>query len=242
MLKGGEHLDRFRCTVEIIEPQLGTVPKDPNVYAAFIKKRAEELGIDNTHGELDEELETIETVEEKGWTGFHKDDKGPFVLNYMVKGQIKCALETLIEVGAIPKIKAYRKWADRMIHVYPRRIYFHRNGVNLAGTGKVLERPLRVMTPKGERVTVARSDTVEPGSRLTYEICILRNGKHLTVNAVREALDYGWFLGLGQWRSAGWGNFRVVEWKEVQIPKDWYADPYTYEQAHGSMVSAPNPN
>lgn len=69
----------------------------------------------------------------------------------------------------------------------------------------VLERPLRAATAQGERVTLARSDTVPAGSTLVFTINVL--GGSISEELLREWLDYGENRGLGQWRNAGYGRF-----------------------------------
>ena len=140
---------------------------------------------------------TIEDLEDKGWTGFHRDENGSFfIYNYVVKGAIKSSIETLQENGVITKIPAYKKWIDRMIDVKPRRIFF----IPDKKEAEVLERPLRTMTPKGERVTVVRSDIVDIGTEIEYEVILLKNGKSLTMDVIEQALAN---MALGQWRGSG---------------------------------------
>jgi len=63
---------------------LGTVPKDPEVYASWIEtKKPAEI--------QENESENVEKIEEKGWTGFMKDENGLFIYEYMIKGFLKNA-------------------------------------------------------------------------------------------------------------------------------------------------------
>jgi len=178
-----------------IEPMLGTVPRT-DVYAQHIMTKAKEIT-----PEISEEIktapQTIEGIEDKGWTGFHRDKDGSFfIYNYMIKGAIKSSIETLQENGAIKKIVAYKKWVDRMIDVKPRRIFFTPDKKE----AEVLERPLRTMTPKGERVTVVRSDIIDIGTEIEYEVTLLNNNKNLTIGVIEQALAH---MSLGQWRGSG---------------------------------------
>jgi uncharacterized protein YlaN (UPF0358 family) len=190
--------------IQLTNNMLGTVPKNEEVYSAHIQSKAKELSPENAQ----EEVETIEEVEEKGWTGFHRDENGIFIYSYMVKGFLKSAIEVLMESKTIKKIPAYKKWIDKLIFINPRKIHFGKQEPD-----GVMERPLRAMTPKGERVSVSRSDYVNEGTTLEFQIRMVKNSK-FTWDVIREALGYGQFVGLGQWRgSGGYGTFELIEFK-----------------------------
>ena len=156
---------------------------------------------------LKEEVETVEQTEEKGWTGFHKDENGLFLFDYLIKGFLKSGMEVSMEMGAVDKVVAYKKWIDLVVFVWPRRIY-----LGLMAPDGVLERPLRTMTPKGPRVALSRSDYVDEGRELTFEVEILKNNKGLTWDAIEQAFDYGRYVGFGLWGgSGGYGRFELVD-------------------------------
>lgn len=206
-MQGTFGFKEYKLAIEFFTPMLGTVPKNKDVYAAYIADKVTDKK------QLEDELKTVEEIEGKGWTGFHKsqDDKGLFLYNYMVKGFFKAAVEALMENGAVKKIPAYKKWIDRMIHVRPRRIYLGKTDPD-----GIIERPLRTMTPKGERVTVTRSDIIEEGTQLEFNIRILNNGKKINGDLLQAAFDFGQYCGLGQWRgSGGYGAFDVISFEDV---------------------------
>lgn len=182
--------------IELLSKMLGTVPKNKEVYAAYIATKDKEK----------EEVETVEEIEEKGWTGFHQDDNGLFLYNYMVLGFLKSACEVAQAGGIIKKIPAYKKWLDKIIVIEPRRLYF--------GTYEadgIMERPLRAMTAKGERISVARSDYMAEGKVLEFVVKIIPNKCGIDVKTIETLLQYGEVCGLGQWRgSGGYGKFKVV--------------------------------
>lgn len=208
-----EITERRVVVVTLTENQLGTVPKSKEVYANYIATKAPAPA----NGE--EEVETVEEAEERGWSTFHKDDIGLLVYDYMIKGFLKDALETLMENGTVtPKIKAYKKWIDRLVFVYPRRIHFMRDEHALKEPDGCEERPLRAMGPKGERVTLVRSDYVIPGTSLKFEIELLKNTKGLTWEVIEQCLEFGRRIGLGQWRSGGWGRFDFIMRDVADLP------------------------
>lgn len=205
---------RREVRIRLIEKMLGTVPKNKEIYKTYIVGKRAELDEDL----VKEEVETVEEVEEKGWTGFHTDEQGLFLFDYMIKGFLKSGIEVAMEMGAINKIVAYKKWVDLVVFVWPRRIY-----LNLQDPAGVLERPLRTMTAKGPRVALSRSDYVDEGCEFSFEVEILKNKKGLDWVALEQAFDYGRYVGLGQWRgSGGYGRFELVD--EGPVMKDEMKD------------------
>jgi len=198
----GEEFGRREVTIRLTEKMLGTVPKDKEIYRTYIAGKKADM----EDAWLKEEVETVEQTEEKGWTGFHKDEKGLFLFDYLIKGFLKSGMEVSMEMGAVDKVVAYKKWIDLSVFVWPRRIY-----LGVMEPDGVLERPLRTMTPKGPRVALSRSDYVNEGRELTFEVEILKNKKGLDWDAIEQAFDYGRYVGLGQWRgSGGYGRFELV--------------------------------
>jgi hypothetical protein len=180
-------------------PMLGTVPKDPDVYAKYILSKARELAQD----EAEQELETVQEIEEKGWTGFHQDENGIFIYSYMVKGFLKSAFDALMVTKDVKKLPAYKKWVDKLLFIEPRKLHF-----GLKEADGIEERPLRAMTAQGPRVSLVRSDRVNEGRQLKCKIVYLSNDKGLTKETLQKFLAYGEYVGLGQWRgSGGFGQF-----------------------------------
>jgi len=194
-------MEKYKVKLTFTEPILGTIPKDPEIYAGYIATKAA-----LTDEQVAEELATVEKVEEKGWTGFHMLDGKPVLYDYVLKGFFKGACGALRRVSDTRsyKIKAYKKIIDGLVFITPRRIpLILPEGEELG----VLERPLRAQTAQGERVTLARSDTCPVGTTLEFTVTILGQ---VSEALLREWLDYGALLGLGQWRSAGWGRFEYT--------------------------------
>ena len=183
--------------ITFTEKMLGTVPKDPEIYKSYI------AGLVDPET-ADEECQTVEKTEEKGWTGFHIDNgKGLFIYDYMIKGFLKSAIAVLMSNKDIKKIPAYKKWVDTLIFIFPRKIYFDKE----APDGSV-ERPLRAMTAQGPRVTLTRSDYIAENTEIKVIIELVSNDKGITWDVIEKALDYGRYVGLGQWRgSGGYGRF-----------------------------------
>lgn len=186
------------------EPLLGTITKDPDVYAAYIATK-EAL----TDEELAEELATAGKIEERGWTGFHELDGQPILYDYVLKGFFKdaCGMLRRVPRSESSKLRAYKKEIDGLVFVTPRQIpLILPDG---AGMG-VLERPLRASTAQGDRVALARSDTCPPGTTLVFDLTVLGGG--IDGKLLAEWFDYGALRGLGQWRNASYGRFT---WEEL---------------------------
>lgn len=177
-------------TLTFIEPLLGTVPKNPDVYAAYIATKAPAAT------DVEEEIASVENAERVG-TGFHTDEKGLFLYDYQVKGFLKEAGNVLKDTIGI---KALKSKIENFVFLEPRKIYLDKGQPD-----GVLERPLRASTPRGERIALARSDYVASGTTITFNIKILpgpvKNKDILTI------LEYGKLKGLGQNRNSGYGRF-----------------------------------
>lgn len=202
------------------EPVLGTCPKDPKTYADYVASKIakrkdltdEERAALNAD-EVTDAYNDIEAVEERGWTGFMEDDGKPYVFNYWVRGFLKSAIQSLMETGDLKKIGSYKTKIDRYVHIHPRKLFF---ALPEGGKAGVIERPLRAMTAQGPRVTLARSDTMPVGTKLIFQIEVLKNGgkkdgdNGVTVDVIREAFEFGRYEGMSQWRSGGYGQFEVT--------------------------------
>src|SRR5512137_136965 len=77
-------MEKRQYTIELLTEMLGTVTKDPEVYKTYIESKKPE----NIE---EEEYLTVDKIEEKGWTGFHRDENGLFLYEYMIKGFLKHA-------------------------------------------------------------------------------------------------------------------------------------------------------
>lgn len=188
-------MERRLYKVKLITEMLGTVPMDPKIYETYVESKKPE-------GNGENESLTVDKVEEKGWTGFHKDEKGLFIYEYMVKGFLKNAGNVMKEsVG----VKALRGKIDDFVFISPRRIYLGKDKAD-----GVVERPLRAMTPAGPRVALARSDYVSEGTEFEFGITLMPHPQ-LSWKLLNELLSYGLLMGFGQFRNGGYGRFSVEE-------------------------------
>ncbi len=202
-------MKEYNVTVTCTEQMLASSPCQKDVYNDWIIKKAKEhASVNMTDEKVKEELETLpdEKLEEKGWSVFHGDDKGLFLFEYHLRGFIKEAAQAVIGKGAVP---AFKSKIDRWLFVSPRRLYLYGlDGEHILKPHGCLERPIRVMTMQGPRVSVKRSDYLDAGTGFTAKITVLPLGeKELTKEVISQCLDYGQYSGFGEWRTGGYGRF-----------------------------------
>ena len=194
----------YDVEVELTEPLLGTVPKNKEVYTQYIESKRPE---DQAPGGAVAEAETVEDLEEKGWTGFHSDETGLFVYDYYIKGFFKNAANILKDEFSVP---AFRSKINDYVFVYPRRV--HLGG--LKEPSDILERPIRVMTMQGPRVSIIRSDLVAAGTVIKFRLEYIEN-KKFKPEFLEQLMEYGKRQGFGQWRNGSYGRFVVKKFELV---------------------------
>jgi hypothetical protein len=199
--------DRYRVKITFLEPILGAIPGDPDLYEDYILRKAEEAGISTTYARS--ELETIPDVERKGKTIFHRvngdTDGDPLLYDYVVRGFFKAACGALRRSKKTKSsdIAAYKKVVDTNVFVEERHVVLQLP--DGAETGELV-RPLRADTAQGERVALANSETAPAGTSAEFTVKVLAGCK-VNQDVLEEWLAYGRYHGLGQWRSGGWGIF-----------------------------------
>lgn len=216
------HKQKYRLTFPY--GILGSTPKDKDVFATHIQKKVREEHekgnlYDPKTGEImteerlkelqAEELPTIDEIEEKAVTGFHRDDKGLFIYEYVVKGFLKHA--GLI-MRTEHKLKAASARIRQYVFVNPRKLYFVLNDKNVTEIVDMESRPLRANTPQGPRVCLAKSERLADEVSVEIEVVIIEN-PDVNLKMIEGILDYGQFEGLGQWRSGK--RFGSFTWEKI---------------------------
>ncbi len=218
---------RYYVRLGFTQGVLGTVPKSDELYKRYIASKAP-ASMD-TSDELETVLpkdadEFLQQMANKGWTGFHTDaENRPLLYDYAFKGFFKevCgSLRTSTKSESF-KLTSFKKRIDKLLFVAPRQIVLHMpegmtmeqiyRKVEIGGETRlmlpVLERPIRVQTAQGERVALVCSDMCPPGTWCEFTVTTL--GSSITFGMMQEWLKYGVLGGMGQWRSGGYGTFRV---------------------------------
>jgi len=200
---------------------LGTKSADPDIVREYIASKRPE-GIDESEVEAVERLGLEEELA-RATTVFSRNAAGePFIYDYQVIGFFKDACGALRRApGTLSSgLKAYKKIIDGLIFVQPREVV-----ARLPEGGAVgwCQRPLRAQTPQGERVALARSESLPIGTTFDLEIVLIsatvKDGKDDEkkekridlLEVIEEWLAYGQLHGLGQWRNSGKGRF-AYEW------------------------------
>lgn len=200
----------MKVKITLIEEVLGSSPSNEELLATYITSKAP------TDELTSEEIDNIkaQNAEDRITIFPRQADGTPFIYDYQIKGMLKDSCKALAAAGkagypggkACAGLKAYKKLIDGLIFVSPREIPYNMNGMRM----DYCERPLRASTPQGERVSIAKSETVPAGSTIEFEITCLDPKLE---DMVRECLDYGKLRGLGQWRNSGKGRYT---WEEVK--------------------------
>lgn len=199
----------MKIRITLTEEALGSSPSNEELLATYIASKAPTADL------TEEEVYNIKQQQaEDRITVFPKlADGTPFIYDYQIKGMLKDSCKALAAAGkagypggkACAKLKAYKKAIDGLIFVYPRESPYDLHGLQM----DYCERPLRASTPQGERVSIAKSESVPAGSSIECEIeCLDPTLEEM----VRECLDYGTKRGLGQWRNSGKGRYI---WEEL---------------------------
>jgi hypothetical protein len=198
----------MKVRITLTEDMLGTASNNPEIHREFIASKSKDAE------KMDEEIHALgaEELVEKSLTVFPKENGKPFVWDYQLKGFIKEAVGILIDLSGdeikVGKTKltkwTFKRMVDNFVFVSPRKLAI--NGE----MGEICTRPLRADTMKGERVSLASSETVKSGATIEAEIKCLSPALE---ELVKQCLDYGANKGLGQWRNSGKGRF---SWEEVK--------------------------
>ena len=208
----------YGLRIALLEPILGTQPGNETLAADFLKGKLteaiEKLRVSNPDEAErlmrdigDENLPEFSEELSKGTTGFFRNEAGLCIMkNYQVKGMLKEAANCLEGTGGIKQLRAK---VAAILKVGPRDLVF----APAIEKPEILERPIRVMTMQGPRVSLSRSEMVKAGAALECELTLYELPKFkVKEDFVRELLDYSSeMLGLGQWRNSGiYGRFEYT--------------------------------
>ncbi len=200
----------FSVELVLLAQMLGTSAKDPEVYKNFIASKAPEET--NTDNETMKNT-SISDEENKGWTGFLNDEEGNFMKAYMIKGFMNHAANVMKDVFGV---SAFKSKIKNYVHIFPDKIRLPEI------EDKPVERPLRASTPKGERVTVVRSDSIAEGTVIKFDLLFVYH-KDLSAEILEKLFMYGQLSGLLQFRSGGYGKFSS-KIKEYETIPEQYKD------------------
>lgn len=153
--------------------------------------------------ELTDKLLASNSGQERGRFVFTKDKSGNVLIeNYRVKGFFEEAAQALFYQDP-EKVRRIRN-----------NLFVHRTRlVTPKPPDGVHSRPVVVKAGATNKASMISSEYLAPGTRLTFEVEIIP-ADALSAEDLKLLLTYGEKRGMGQWRKAGFGTFKVVEFKE----------------------------
>lgn len=206
-----ERIEVRKVELTFTEPILGMSPLDPEIYTKYIASKAPIITL------AEEEVEMVTSdkpvkKEEMKITGFFRapadGSKGPpgyLLADYQIRGFFKSAANTLKGPENLD-VKNLKSKIERFLFIFPRMSYLK------AEIDGILQRPLRGMTPKGERISLVASEMVND-IVLQIELHKIPHPE-ITWALIEQIMDYGLFEGISQWRGASYGRFT---WKYIKI-------------------------
>ena len=195
-------MSKFNVEIELTEEMLGTLPGDPEIYEKWILSKIEEP--EKQEEVKEEEIKTLPQLLKESTTGFAQNNGRPFLHSYMIKGFFKSAAKAMkhVEGAASKKLGWHNSLIDTLIFIQPREIV-----AVLPEGGKMgyCVRALKAETPKGPRVTLARSETLPIGTKFRFTVNCLSDKLD---QYIEEWFSYGEYSALGQWRNSGKGTIK----------------------------------
>lgn len=218
----GEMYVFYEVVIKIRDKICGGIPKAKDVIEKWVG-----LKIKGAEAQKEVVKETVEAMgdqltEEKiasMWTGFKKDERGPYIEARQVMALLKESANIL--KGLKPKsgkgskpivnIANFRARLAERVFVEPNRIYL---GVGPEEPIVFIERTISVMTSQGPRSAWKRVDYVEQPT-ITFTLRVL-NDELIDKEDLDKVLEHGQNLGIGADRSQGYGKFDLVSIEEIQ--------------------------
>lgn len=203
----------YRLTINCAE-LVGGVPRHPEIVRRWQESRWPAKGRSrdgDMPGSVDDA--TARTVVQLGdqafaeedvaavWTGFLSDDTGLVLEARAVKAMLKESAnvcKSLVRVNGKP-VPLRARLAER-VFVEPRLI-----PLGVAEPSGTREKPIHVMTARGPRTALKRTDYVSD-VKLVCRLKVLDDG-FITEEMLRTILDHASANGLGADRSQGYGTF-----------------------------------
>jgi hypothetical protein len=174
-------------------------------------------------GELENLRETVAELDMRGTTVFFWDKatNRPAIGDHMIYGFLKAASEAISRTlerknGKVLHSASYtQSIINQHVRCLEQFIPFDKDIKRKEdGTPSYNQRSLRAMTAQGPRTTLVRSEAVEAGAKLRFNLRVM-TGSPLEHDHLKKMFQMGEMFGLGQWRNAGYGTF-TFELQEVK--------------------------
>ena len=205
-------MNKMKVRIYFIQDVLGTWANNKQLVTDFISNSAVKkiVRTDTSLTAAEEpdfcpEIEDPELQELKAMTVFPRNPRTgePVMMGYQVKGFFKAAAKACRNRAdsKSAKMTAFVSKIDSDINIVAKYAQIHWGPDNRFHN---LQRPLRAETAKGPRVALANSEVISAGAYFDMEISFPVD-KY--VDLIQEWLNYGYYVGLLQWRNAGYGRF-----------------------------------
>ena len=225
--------DQYAVTITIRERMDGGVPKDPEMIRGWVASRTGHED-DTTEAQIKAHLPDIEAateaVAQSSWCGFKKDTRGYYVEARQVKAMLR---ESSTLLGITKKKRGSKQIVQHGFEVRGHgggsKVYLKHPTDDMADPDiQNEERAIHVVTAQGPRSALKRTDYVEAGTRLTFQIWVLgtapQETRHIGHDTLVQMLKHAQENGLGANRSQGSGKFDVTGFEvlhkaEVKAPE-----------------------
>ncbi|QID32310.1 hypothetical protein [Pampinifervens florentissimum] len=188
-----------------LEKQLARAKEPEEAFA--LEQKIEEL-----QEAVGEDTPILPTAEDR-LTVFARDEEDNIcLLGYQITGMLKETAQNFSDAKGLKNaISRYVSVKERFITLYEDEDLTK----PLKNPDRILERPLRAFTPQGFIVSIARSELVEEPAYFRFTLQVVKTPKTpFTTEDIKALLEAGGeHTGLLQWRSAGYGRFKVLDFK-----------------------------
>lgn len=215
-------ISKRKYKITFVDDLIGTVPKDPDIYETHLLNKLNEikekvkLPEEKIQTIKEEELLTLGKMEEKGITGFHSDEQGVFIYNYMFRGFLKNAGNVMKGETQV-NVKNLKSKVEDYLFVNPRKLYLQRDGKIIKEIDGHLIRPIQADDRfGGKRVFIGKSEKINAGCYIEIELLLMQN-KDTSWDVVEDLLPYGQLCGVGQARNMSYGSFTAERIKEYSL-------------------------
>ena len=155
--------------------------------------------------------ETFAELDVKGTTVFfwNKEKDLPMIGDHMIYGFLKASAEAISRTKAKKNgvILHSASYTQSAINQYVRCDEQFLTFDTTIKEGYV-QRSLRAKTAQGPRITLAKSEAIPAGAKLQFVLKVM-TGCPIEQSHLEELFAYGELSGLGQWRNAGYGQFKA---------------------------------
>lgn len=205
-------MNKLKIRVYFIQDVLGTWANNKQLVTDFISNSAVKkiIRTDTSLTAAEEpdfcpEIMDPEMQELKAMTVFPRNPRTgePVMMGYQMKGFFKAAAKACRNRpdSMSSKLQGYVSKIDSDINIVAKYAQIEWGPDNRFHN---LQRPLRAETAKGPRVALANSEVISAGAHFDMEISF---PVEKYVEYIQEWLNYGYYVGLLQWRNAGYGRF-----------------------------------